>query len=333
MTFITSGPLVAMVLEGEQAVAAARQVIGATNPLEATTGSIRGDYAIEVGQNMVHGSDSPESAAREVALFFPDAGLMSCCRDGREPAGARVALAAAARDPRAAGRRVLGPGPPTSRSSRRAAARGGARERLPQGVGGRRRRREGWCSASTRSSSLGARMYGKPADAEEARATLRALAGRRHAVISGVCLIEDGQVRSAAAQTGVAVPGAGRRPDRLVPGQRRMARARRRLRDPGTRRGARGGDRGRLPQRGRPAGGDAARAGARVARLTGPPDRARQPRSAATICRFAASADLRRTEPVHSCSDGAGSVAWPPALTSPSAAYPYLCCLWASSRT
>jgi len=72
VTFITSGPLVAMVLEGESAVVAARQVIGATNPLEATTGSIRGDYAIAVGQNMVHGSDSPESAAREVGLFFPD---------------------------------------------------------------------------------------------------------------------------------------------------------------------------------------------------------------------------------------------------------------------
>jgi nucleoside-diphosphate kinase len=72
VTFITSGPLVAMVLEGEQAVVAARQVIGATDPLKATTGSIRGDYALEVGQNMVHGSDSPESAAREVKLFFPD---------------------------------------------------------------------------------------------------------------------------------------------------------------------------------------------------------------------------------------------------------------------
>jgi nucleoside-diphosphate kinase len=72
VSFITSGPLVAMVLEGEQAVVAARQVIGATDPLKATTGSIRGDYAIEVGQNMVHGSDSPESAAREVALFFPE---------------------------------------------------------------------------------------------------------------------------------------------------------------------------------------------------------------------------------------------------------------------
>ncbi len=68
--FITSGPIVAMVLEGTDAVKAARQTIGATNPLEATTGSIRGDYAIELGQNMVHGSDSPESAAREAALFF-----------------------------------------------------------------------------------------------------------------------------------------------------------------------------------------------------------------------------------------------------------------------
>src|SRR5437763_14708535 len=74
VSFITSGPLVAMVLEGESAVSAARQVIGATNPLQATTGSIRGDYAIAVGQNMVHGSDSAESSAREVGLFFPDLG-------------------------------------------------------------------------------------------------------------------------------------------------------------------------------------------------------------------------------------------------------------------
>jgi nucleoside-diphosphate kinase len=70
--FITSAPLVAMVLEGHEAVVAARQVIGATNPLEAAPGSIRGDFALEVGKNMVHGSDSPESAAREAALFFPE---------------------------------------------------------------------------------------------------------------------------------------------------------------------------------------------------------------------------------------------------------------------
>jgi nucleoside-diphosphate kinase len=72
--FITSGPLVAMVLVGYEAVVAARQVIGATNPLEASPGSIRGDYALEVGQNMVHGSDSNESAEREAKLFFPDLG-------------------------------------------------------------------------------------------------------------------------------------------------------------------------------------------------------------------------------------------------------------------
>jgi nucleoside-diphosphate kinase len=70
--FITSAPLVAMVLEGHEAVVAARQVIGATNPLEASPGSIRGDFALEVGQNMVHGSDSNESAQREVGLFFAE---------------------------------------------------------------------------------------------------------------------------------------------------------------------------------------------------------------------------------------------------------------------
>jgi nucleoside-diphosphate kinase len=70
--FITSGPLVAAVLEGPSAVKAARQVIGATNPIEAATGSIRGDFALEIGENMVHGSDSDESAAREAKIFFPN---------------------------------------------------------------------------------------------------------------------------------------------------------------------------------------------------------------------------------------------------------------------
>ncbi|MFZ2049325.1 MAG: nucleoside-diphosphate kinase [Solirubrobacteraceae bacterium] len=68
--FITSGPLVAIALQGSSAIQAARQVIGATNPLEAATGSIRGDFATQTGMNMVHGSDSPESAAREIELFF-----------------------------------------------------------------------------------------------------------------------------------------------------------------------------------------------------------------------------------------------------------------------
>lgn len=71
--FITSGPLVAAVLEGDEgAVKAARQVIGATNPLEATMGTIRGDLGTTIGENMVHGSDSDESAAREAKIFFPN---------------------------------------------------------------------------------------------------------------------------------------------------------------------------------------------------------------------------------------------------------------------
>ncbi|SEH13923.1 nucleoside-diphosphate kinase [Thermoleophilum album] len=70
--FITSGPLVALVLSGERAIEAARQVIGATDPLAAAPGSIRGDFALSVQNNLVHGSDSPESAEREVAIFFPE---------------------------------------------------------------------------------------------------------------------------------------------------------------------------------------------------------------------------------------------------------------------
>ena len=69
--FITGGPLVAMVVEGPNAVAGTRRLMGVTNPVEATPGSIRGDYALEIGQNLVHGSDSEESAAREIGIFFP----------------------------------------------------------------------------------------------------------------------------------------------------------------------------------------------------------------------------------------------------------------------
>jgi nucleoside-diphosphate kinase len=69
--FITGGPLVALVVEGPNAVAATRRLMGVTNPVEATPGSIRGDYALEIGQNLVHGSDSPESAKREIGIFFP----------------------------------------------------------------------------------------------------------------------------------------------------------------------------------------------------------------------------------------------------------------------
>lgn len=70
--FITGGPLVAAVLEGSEAVPAARQLIGSTNPVEAAPGSMRGDFALEVTTNMVHGSDSDESAEREIGIWFPE---------------------------------------------------------------------------------------------------------------------------------------------------------------------------------------------------------------------------------------------------------------------
>lgn len=72
VSFIIGGPLVAMVLEGPNAVKAARQVIGATDPVEADAGSIRGQFGTEVTFNLVHGSDSPESAERETGIWFPE---------------------------------------------------------------------------------------------------------------------------------------------------------------------------------------------------------------------------------------------------------------------
>ena len=70
--FITSGPLVAMALEGENAIDAVSQLVGATNPIESAPGSIRGDFALSISMNMVHRADSPESAKRELGLFFPE---------------------------------------------------------------------------------------------------------------------------------------------------------------------------------------------------------------------------------------------------------------------
>jgi nucleoside-diphosphate kinase len=72
VSFITRGPLVAMVLEGAKAVEAARQVIGATDPIEADAGSIRGEFATEITFNLVHGADSSESAEREIGIWFPE---------------------------------------------------------------------------------------------------------------------------------------------------------------------------------------------------------------------------------------------------------------------
>jgi nucleoside-diphosphate kinase len=70
--FITGGPLVALAVEGPNAIMGVRNMFGATNPVEAVPGSIRGDYALEIGQNIVHSSDGPDSAARELGIFFPN---------------------------------------------------------------------------------------------------------------------------------------------------------------------------------------------------------------------------------------------------------------------
>lgn len=75
--FITSGPVVAMVIEGKDAVATMRKMMGATNPLDAASGTIRGDYGLDMGRNVIHGSDSLESAKREIALYFTDEEICS----------------------------------------------------------------------------------------------------------------------------------------------------------------------------------------------------------------------------------------------------------------
>jgi nucleoside-diphosphate kinase len=75
--FITSGPVVAMVWEGDGVVAAARKMIGATNPLTAELGTIRGDFGINIGRNIIHGSDAPETAQQEVSLWFKEEELAS----------------------------------------------------------------------------------------------------------------------------------------------------------------------------------------------------------------------------------------------------------------
>ena len=75
--FITSGPIVAMAIEGENSVAIVRKTMGATNPADSPPGSIRGDFGADIGRNLVHGSDSPESAVRELALFFDEGEVLS----------------------------------------------------------------------------------------------------------------------------------------------------------------------------------------------------------------------------------------------------------------
>ena len=80
VSYITSGPVLAMVWEGKDAIAAARSTIGATKPAEAAPGSIRGDFGMEIGRNLVHGSDSPENGEKEANLFFKPEELVTWTR-------------------------------------------------------------------------------------------------------------------------------------------------------------------------------------------------------------------------------------------------------------
>ena len=176
---------------GAEAVAAARQLIGATNPLEAAPGSIRGDFALEVTFNLVHGSDSDESAEREIALWFPDL-LKRFGREADPRLGCLRPRPAAARDPRRAGDPVRGRGP-RRRGARRterpeevvlenarrkaAAGLGGGRD---GGAGARRRHRGRARRAPARQ---GGRRGPRPASAS------RRSSGRTHAVLSGVVLL------------------------------------------------------------------------------------------------------------------------------------------------
>ncbi|MFJ7637015.1 nucleoside-diphosphate kinase [Peribacillus sp. NPDC097264] len=82
--FITSGPVFAMVWEGENVIATARQMMGATNPKDAAAATIRGDFAVTVGKNIIHGSDSAESAAREIGLFFKEEELVEYSKIANE---------------------------------------------------------------------------------------------------------------------------------------------------------------------------------------------------------------------------------------------------------
>ena len=239
VSFITSGPLVAMVLEGDEAVRAARQVIGATNPLEATTGSIRGDFAVAVGQNMVHGSDS--AGVRR-------ARGERCSSPTSDP---RLRLAAAAGDPRAGGHPVRGAGLRRRGGDRGDPPRGRAGERAAQGAarcdGARRAdpRRRHATSRSTATSSA------SRADAERGghvpRAPLRPhppgrRRRRRSPAVGRVRRGHRGRLRAPRPLNGRVV--------REVEG---VGGPRRRLRDPGPRRRADHRDPGRLSERRRTA--------------------------------------------------------------------------------
>ena len=234
--FITSGPLVAMVLEGHEAVEAARQVIGATNPLEAAPGSIRGDFAIEVGQNMVHGSDSPESAAARDRDLLPgalagDAALDASSSPRARRSGGRSSSSWASRSrSRPADVEEVDAGDPRAVAARERAPQGAAARRQPADARPRRRH----------ARRARRRIFGKPRRrGAGARARCGRLSGRTHEVVSGLALVRDGDARRRVAVTKVTFRDARRGLIDWYVGDRRVARPRRRLRHPGPRRRAR----------------------------------------------------------------------------------------------
>ena len=258
-SFITSGPLVAMVLEGDRAIEAARQVIGATDPLKAVA---------RLDPRRLRGRGWPEHGSRLRRARVRGARGRPVLPRARLGPAAMATLILASRSPqRRAILEQLGvqfevripdvdeleTGPPHEvaiENAYRKAAAAVTPGRRAAGSGGRHDRQH-------RLADLGQTRRRSAGDRHAACA-----AGRRHAVISGVCVIAGGQHPDRGGDHRGSVPFAGRCADRLVPGQRRMARARRRIRDPRARCGAGGGDRGRLHERRRPSGTHVARAGA-----------------------------------------------------------------------
>ena len=265
--FITGGPLVAAVLEGHEAVAAARQLIGATNPIEAAPGSIRGDFGLEVTFNLVHGSDSDESAEREIGIWFPScSGWPRVLRSIAARLGARRGGGRSAR--RSCGLELRGRVVPgvEELTERRPASRGRGRERPAQGAGRGRGAAEALVLGADTDVVARRRLLGKAGDEAEARRTSRRSRAATHEVLSGLVLV--GRGRGGAQRRGRARGDAS---GELTPADvdRYLASGEWRdragaLRDPGPRRDPGRARRGRPLERDRPAVGAAARARSRA---------------------------------------------------------------------
>ena len=246
------GPTLAFVLEGEGAIATARKTIGATNPADADPGSLRGEFALAMPNNLVHGSDSPESAEREIGALVPRwAGLTAPQRDRAEAPA--IVLASTSPQRRAILEPARGP-----LRGRRAGVRGGAgrrpaRARGRQGALGRRRRADR--ARRRHGRRLRRRAARQAARSRPTRAAmLVALSGATTRSSRGsACAPPSWEELGQRDDPGHASATLGDRDVDALPRARRVGGAGRRLRDPGARRGARRADRRRLPERRRAA--------------------------------------------------------------------------------